>query len=637
MVKQFWLGLSAAILLITTAAHAAEEITAYASDITVRADGSLLIREVITVRAEGRNIRRGIFRDFPTDYRDNQGNRIRAGFEVLSVRRNGEAERYQVASHANGMRVRIGDADRLLRRGDHRYEITYETSWQVSHLPDTDELYFNAIGQGWQFPILTAAVTVTLPDGAVIGRATGYAGEAGRSDWTVAPERLSDNILQYRLDRPLDRYEGLTVVLEWQPGLVARPTQTDQTFRFLDDNGWALVGGIGVFVVFFYLYGAWRQVGKDPDVGPVVALYEAPDGPHGPMSPALSRFIHKMRSDHTGFTAALVSLASKGFLTIEQVGKTVTVTRIGTVRGLPPGEKVIATHLLPRVGDSHTFEKKYDKALAKIVKKFDFAVGRGEAKYFKFNLSQTFTGAALFVAMLLSMLVASASFIWGLVASLLIAVVGYAGLGVLRDRDGRKGQGVVLAAGLFLAISQLVLVVTAQDFLGPLAPAVGMLPFAIIGLMVVLIFSVIMASRTPYGQALANKVEGLKLYMSVAEKDRLDFHNPPERTPEHFEALLPYAIALGVENRWGDQFDDILQQAAQSRGEDHYHPSWYIGSSYGSSWGRGFSTGAFAGAVASGVTSSIASAATPPSSSGSSGFSGGSSGGGGGGGGGGGW
>jgi len=637
MVKHFWICVSAAILLITAAAHAAEEITAYESDITVRADGSLLIREVITVRAEGRDIRRGIFRDFPTDYRDNQGNRIRAGFEVQSVSRNGEAEPYQVSPHANGMRVRIGSADTLLTRDEHRYEITYETSWQVTHLPETDELYFNAVGQGWRFPILAAEVTVTLPDGAVIGRATGYAGEAGRSDWTVAPERLSDSSLRYRLDKPLDRYEGLTVVLEWQPGLVTRPTQTDQAFRFLEENGWALVGGIGVFVVFFYLYGAWRQVGKDPDAGPVVALYEAPDGPHGPMSPALSRFIHKMRSDHTGFTAALVSLASKGFLTIEQVGKTVTVHRVGTVRGLPPGEKVIAAHLLPRVGDSHTFEKKYDKTLAKIVEKFAFAVGRGEAKYFKFNLSQTFTGAALFVAMLLSMLVASASFIWGLMASLLIALVGYAGLGVLKDPDNRKGQGLVLVVALLLAISQLVLVVMAQDFLGPLAPAVGMLPFAIIGLMVLLVFSVIMASRTPYGQVLANKVEGLKLYMSVAEKDRLDFHNPPERTTEHFEALLPYAIALGVENRWGDQFDDILQQAAQTRGEDHYHPSWYIGSNYGSSWGRGFSTGAFAGAVASGVTSSIASAATPPSSSGSSGFSGGSSGGGGGGGGGGGW
>jgi uncharacterized membrane protein len=126
-----------------------------------------------------------------------------------------------------------------------------------------------------------------------------------------------------------------------------------------------------------------------------------------------------------------------------------------------------------------------------------------------------------------------------------------------------------------------------------------------------------------------DQIEGFKMYLSVAEKERLDLLNPPEKTPELFEKYLPYALALDVENEWGEQFAAVLAQAgADGRG---YTPVWYSGGSYSDvGSGRFVSNlgGAFAGAISS-------SASAPGSSSGSGG--GGFSGGGGGGGGGGGW
>ncbi len=113
------------------------------------------------------------------------------------------------------------------------------------------------------------------------------------------------------------------------------------------------------------------------------------------------------------------------------------------------------------------------------------------------------------------------------------------------------------------------------------------------------------------------KVEGLKLYLKVAEKDRLNFTDAPERTPERFNKLLPYAVALGVEKEWAKQFEDInLQQSS----------SWYAGNY------AVFSSSALASDLGGGFASSFSSNATVSSSS-----SGGSSGGGGGGGGGGSW
>ena len=58
-------------------AQADERILAYHSDIRIDADGAMTVTETIRVRAEGTNIRRGIYRTFPTTYRDRAGNAYR--------------------------------------------------------------------------------------------------------------------------------------------------------------------------------------------------------------------------------------------------------------------------------------------------------------------------------------------------------------------------------------------------------------------------------------------------------------------------------------------------------------------------------------------------------------------------------
>ena len=62
-------------------AFADERIVGFISDVTVNADASLDVRETITVKAEGNEIRRGILRDFPTTYTDRHG--IRVGLDSM--------------------------------------------------------------------------------------------------------------------------------------------------------------------------------------------------------------------------------------------------------------------------------------------------------------------------------------------------------------------------------------------------------------------------------------------------------------------------------------------------------------------------------------------------------------------------
>jgi uncharacterized membrane protein len=136
------------------------------------------------------------------------------------------------------------------------------------------------------------------------------------------------------------------------------------------------------------------------------------------------------------------------------------------------------------------------------------------------------------------------------------------------------------------------------------------------------------SAPTKEGRAVLDHIAGFKQYLSITERERLDRMTPPEDTPELFERYLPYAIALGVENRWAERFAEVLAAAA-ARGQSGF--GWYSGSS--DPWNN---PGRFADDVGSSLASTISSASTAPGSSSGSG-GGGSSGGGGGGGGGGGW
>lgn len=110
-------------------------------------------------------------------------------------------------------------------------------------------------------------------------------------------------------------------------------------------------------------------------------------------------------------------------------------------------------------------------------------------------------------------------------------------------------------------------------------------------------------------------------YLQVAESDELNLKNPPSMTPQLFEAYLPFALALDVEQQWGERF---AREFENLRDSNHYQPSWYRGRRWDSHGVSGMSR-----ALGGSLTSAISSSSTAPGSSSGSG-GGGSSGGGGG-------
>ncbi len=629
-------GLLPALLLSAGPAAGEERIVAFDSEIWIHGDASMTVVETITVDSARQQIKRGIYRDFPTDYRDPSGRRIRVRFEVDEVRRDGRPEPYHTKRQDNGVRLYIGQKDIIIPAGRHVYEITYRTDRQLGFFEGRDELYWNVTGNGWTFEILRARVRIHLPEGARIFEQavyTGYRGEQN-SDATVFLE--NDGGITVETTRPLQPNQGLTIAVSWPAGAVVRPSNADNLAYLLRDHSQLIAGLVGFALLGLYYFIVWVLAGRDPKAGTVVPHYTPPKG----FSPAAARYVTRMGYDDKVFAAAVVSLAVKGYLTIqEDEEKTFTLELTGQKADLSPGERAIARKLFSDGRKTIELKQVNHETLQSAKKVLrEWLRTEFEKLYFVRNRRYFYPGLALSVVLVLVLAVTSKNppsaifmCVW---LSFWTVAIYFLGRKVWRAWQAVPAGGVLgLPAAIFLTLF------AAPFFAGELAglsmfaqaasTEAAIILVAIQGVNV--LFYHLLKAPTRLGRRIMDQIAGFADYLSVAEKDRMNLLNPPERTPALFERFLPYALALGVEQAWSEQFAGVLAGAVEADGRTgrHYHPRWYSGRGWHGHFGDlGSSLGGLSGAIASASTA-------PGSSSGSGG--GGSSGGGGGGGGGGGW
>ncbi|MBT8390890.1 MAG: DUF2207 domain-containing protein, partial [Ignavibacteria bacterium] len=139
-----------------------ERILSFESDIIINKDASMIVVEKIKVHVQGIKIKRGIFRDFPTEYKDNYGNNYNVKFEILEILRDNKTENFHTENLSNGIRVYIGSKNYFPPKGEYTYTIKYKTNRQLGFFETFDELYWNVTGNGWDFQVEKAAATVHL-------------------------------------------------------------------------------------------------------------------------------------------------------------------------------------------------------------------------------------------------------------------------------------------------------------------------------------------------------------------------------------------------------------------------------------------------------------------------------------------
>ena len=649
------LMLALAVWLFATAGvFAAEVIYSFDSDVTLAKDGELTVTEVIAVQAEGRQIRHGIYRDFPLTFKDAGGTLREVDFSLLSVTLDGRPEPYFTKRIRSFLRIYAGDEKKFVTRGQHTYVFHYRTARQVRWFEGKPELNWNVTGNFWRFPIEAATYRLHLADGAAPLRWTAYTGRLGARGDAFQGSVNGSGVLTVATTQRLEPGEGLTVVAALPVTAVAPPSANDLLWYQLRDNRRWILGGLGFVLVFGYYVAAWNAVGRDPKGGTVIPLFHPPQG----ISPALANYIHDWgfgREKWRAFTAAALSLAVRGLIRFDESGDTLTLTATGKqpeggFGALPPGEGAIFSWV--NIGGKGTIDKAHGEAVAKVGKSFTASIEvENRNRFFRRNFGYVIAGLVMTAVVVVGIanfgglqdddvsIMIFMGFGGFMVGIFLVPVLQAVFRGAGFTAIFRSAMSLVVAAIFFTFATNFVRAIFPEGF-GSALPVLWSFVtgypfvFALVGVFAALngLFFYLMSAPTALGRPIMDKLAGFRLYLETAESDRLNME-APEITSERFEALLPYAVALDVEKPWARAFERALRRAHPEDADPmrRYHPGW---TSSGGWSGRDF--GSALGASVASASSALASAV--PVSSGSSGFGGGGgSGGGGGGGGGGGW
>jgi len=576
---RIFLNLLLASTCALNVAYAEEHILAFDSEVAIAADGSLDVVETIAVQAEGAQIRRGIYRDFPTRYQDRNGLNHSVEFEVVSLLRDGKPEPYFSKAHSNGVRVNFGNDDLLPVPGAFSYVLRYRTRRQIGFFDAHDELYWNATGNGWDFRIERASARIRLPQAVPIAqlRADAYTGPTG-SQTNATEVALSDGAARWETRAPLASGEGMTVVLRFPKGIVQAPTQSE-TLGWMLHDAKSPIAMVATWLAMLALYlWLWTRIGRDARGRSIIVQYEPPEG----HSPAGLRYLRQSGYDSNCFSADVVALGVAGFLRIvcepNQTGEVWSLQRLPSATDastLPyPSQRKLAGSLFAADKTLLTLDSSTGRQVRQAVyEQFVALKTQYQPRYFRTNS------------------------VWSKVG------LGFTVFFLFFSFFQTQGDKTILL---------IALVTTAL-----MAATCGLFHF-------------LLRQTTAEGRALLDHIEGLRRYLGVAERDELaNLKSPaPQLNAEHYQAMLPYAMALDVEAAWTARFTAavgsvVATEAARSAG-------WIGGKGF-----AGNSISQLGNSLSGSFSRQIASSATPPGSRSGGGGRGSSGGGGGGGGGGG--
>jgi hypothetical protein len=505
--KKIFLSLAVAVAAMALPHFArAEQINNLDVNLTVNKDASIFVEERIDYDF-GQEMRHGIYRDIPYKY---ERNGLKYNLRISDVKvTDGQGQDYHVEQSYSGgkLNLKIGDAEKTVS-GAHTYVIDYTVRRAVNYFDDHDELYWNAVGAEWTVPIQQAEAHITLPAGVPTSDITAncFAGEpgvTGACNSSAVTNQTVDFFQSF-----LASGSGLTTVVLWPKGFVAQPTAWQNFMETVRDN-FVLAFPLVALIAIWYV---WRRFGKDPRSKlPIAAQYEAPDG----LTPVELGYLVDEKTQSRDLTAEIIFLATQGQLRIERIPKTGLFSK-DDYKLVRLKHDAIANSFDQNL--INTIFKTGDEVLLSKLKKTHMT--RAE---FKLNgIGQTLTQAGYYEKN---------------PAEVRVTWMTAAGIGMF----------LVIFFGNHYAHSWI-------------PPVSGIAAFAVI-----MVFSYFMPKKTTKGADTRQLALGLKEYIAVAEKDRLDFHNDPAKDPKIFEKLLPYAIAFGVSEQWAKKFEGLFD----------YRPTWY--------------------------------------------------------------
>lgn len=564
-----------------------EHVAEYTITANVTKSGLFDVHESITYDFGGQS-KHGIFRYIPDKARHDKHHDRSYPTTVYPSTVDNQPVEQKVSQKGASKVLQIGDPDRTIA-GVHTYRLHYTIDRALNKVDGGPQMYWNAIGSGWDVPISNVTVTVKAPGS--IGKVKCYVGATG-SRATCQAKATGDKATFTQGQLPAN--QGLTAVAALPSSVTAQPPllvkRTDFAFRMASDP-WVWYAAAGVFVLgligigsLVYARGRDRRFSSQiPGLVPARGQSEAEEfrpmlaSPEGPVEfvppkgvrPGSIGVLLDQNTDVRDVTATIVDLAVRGYLRIE--------------------EPSAGQWTLHRLRDADGSLNSYEQTLFT-------GLFRGGDEVSLDDLRNTFAKTT--------------SVVRSEIYQDAVDQQWYARRPDLTRMHWRgRGTGVVV-------IGVLVAVIAAFGFdAGMIGVGVALAGVAM------WLAARWMPARTAIGSAAYAQALGFRRYIRVAEASQLKV----EEREGVFSRYLPYAIAFNEADRWVKTF------AAVNAVNPDAMAGWYVG--YGP-----FVPLYFASSLNSFTVNTGSTLVSTPSSSGSSGFGGGGfSGGGFGGGGGGSW
>ncbi len=490
----------------------------------------------------------------------------------------------------SGDALRIGDKNNYVY-GSQTYVITYTQRDVTWYYADTnkDEFYWDVIGTEWRVPIEQASVGLTL-DGSLVDKHTQpycYKGVNGATEQCAVTEGPKGRHGGMTAEEPktyavvlqgIGNGSGVTIALGFEKGTFASYQQSwfERLVSF-----WVLLQA-GMFVIVLgiirWIFARWnRLTSRKKEIGTIAPEYLPPSEASVTTSSRVGKYTHAV------MTAQLLDLAVRHYIKIYEVKQKTLFS---------PAEYEI--EIVKDISELRWEEQELLKdtfgVTPEIGQRLNLKTLRNNSEYFRQTLNNNTDLDKL-----------------------------------IRGQYELKAEDENLKK--WLRRVSLVLLVVGIVLLSPILIIPTLTAFSL---------SFVAYRLTDKGLDLKRYLEGLKMYIEVAETERINMLQSPEGAEKVagvaegtdsaqliklYERVLPYAVLFGQEKEWNKQLGSYYETAGTQ-------PDWYVGQS------TLFNAAAFSTAMNSFTTTTTASSSS--SSTGGSG-GGGSSGGGGGGGGGGGW
>lgn len=490
----------------------------------ISADSSVTVRERIIVCSTSKEIKRGIYRTLAKKGLDR--------YEILSVSRDGQKEKFFKTNDLKTLTLKIGDPRKKISKGVHTYDIHYRVFGALRYHNNFDEFYWNLTGNDWKFEIEKAAVHVALPKGASLVK-NGVSLYAGRSG-AKGSERTAQSVenLFFYTTTPLAPGEGFTISLAWNKGAVTEPSWLEKNFRWPPSLFmWWL------FLLVYYV-GVWYCIGRDPK-SKVIRQFAPPEG----LSPAQMMYLVKMGivANQSILPVILFSLQAKKKILINKT----TAHRLpasGEEQALSPEEKIILEGMFPGGKTILEADKNNKVSLISLAHNSYSSLRKWSKPFFSTNFWYNLPTFIFVFALGMHFLYDDAA----------LTLFGFAvGIALCKSRNVILNLSFVGMMYFFYYMSPVEI-----EPMVPLKIILYMIPG--------FLFSRWIPSYSSKGRALMDKIEGFAEYMRVAEKHRV-FASDPSRAGFMFCQYFPYAMALGLENKWKDALVEQLGQAAAEK------------------------------------------------------------------------